>query len=221
MILAPRPRSDHRTARTATVSRRRRSRPSGRSGTRWPRCPPSGPAASTCWSATNSWCPARASSWPPSASRQCCTATRWRHDDHLHLPRAHRLPDRGDDRDAVSSRPGTPGRRRFRLHRPADRGTAQAEGVGVHQRTVRQDRRAATGPGAGVFRPAGGSRLGAGAAWSGGGRIQPAKRRRDPADDPDARGPGRLSDSGRSACAIVCRPIWIASAAPPRASPAG
>ena len=112
---------------------------------------------------------------------------------------AHRLPHRRDDRDAVPARPGRSHRRRVRLHRAAAGGAAEAEGVGVHQREVRQDRGARAGPRAGVLGSAGRPRRRTRAARHHRRHLQPAIGRRDPADDPHARRPRRLPARGRAA----------------------
>ena len=128
------------------------------------------------------------------------------------LSRTHRLPDRGNDRDAVPPRAGRSHRRRVRLHRASAGGAAEAEGLGVHQRAVRQDRGAAAGSGARVLRSAGRSRRRAGPARHRRRDVQPAIGRRDPADDPDARRPGRLSGRRPSSSPTISRPISSASA---------
>ena len=58
-----------------------------------------------------------------------------------HIPIPHRLPDGGDDRDALPARGGGPDRRGVGLHLPPARGAEEAEGLRVHQRPLRQDRR--------------------------------------------------------------------------------
>ena len=84
-----------------------------------------------------------------------------------------------------------PRRRRVGLYGAAARGAAEAEGLGVHQRAVRQDRGARARPGARVLRSAGGHRRRADPARPHGRGVQSAERRRDPADDPHARRPRR------------------------------
>src|SRR5438093_12484403 len=46
------------------------------------------------------------------------------------IPRAHRLSDGRDDRDALPARAGRSSRGRLRLHGPAARGAPEAEGLG-------------------------------------------------------------------------------------------
>ena len=104
-------------------------------------------------------------------------------------------------------------RRRFRLHRPSPRGTAETEGLGVHQRALRQDRSAAAGPGARLFRSPGRPRRGTGPARHRRRDVQPAIDCRNPADDPDAGRPGRLSAG--------CRAARRRSRSRPRADPRG
>ena len=61
------------------------------------------------------------------------------------LSRTHRLPHRGDDRDAVPPRRGRAHRRHLGLHRaPAAGAAREAEGFRFHQREDRPHRRAST-----------------------------------------------------------------------------
>ena len=113
---------------------------------------------------------------------------------HEQLPLAHRLPDRGDDRDALPARRGRPRRRRLGLHGPAAGGAPEAARVGVHSRALREDRGAQAGPRPRLLRSAGGHRRRARSARPPGRGLQPAQRRRNPADDPDARRAGRRAD---------------------------
>ena len=66
-------------------------------------------------------------------------------DTHEPLPFPHRLPDRRNDRDAVSAGRRTSRRRCIRLHRATAGGATQAESLRVHQRQVRPDRSAPAG----------------------------------------------------------------------------
>ena len=86
---------------------------------------------------------------------------------------------------------------------PPARGAAEAEGLGVHQRAVRQDRGAQAGPGARVLGSAGRHRARADPARLSRLHLQPAQRRRDPPDDPDRRRAGR--PGGRRRRARVAR----------------
>ena len=122
------------------------------------------------------------------------------------LSRTHRLPDGRDDRDAVPARPGRSHCRRVRLHRPSAGGAAETEGLGVHQRAVRQDRGAPPGSGAGLLRSPGRPRRRAGPARHCRRDVQPAIDCRNPADDPDAGRPGRLSDRRRSSSPTISKP---------------
>ena len=94
------------------------------------------------------------------------------------LSAADRLPDRGDDRNAVSARRGRPRGRRLRLHGAAARGPAQAARVGVHQRPLRQDRSAAPRPDPRLLGSPGRHRRRADQARLSGDGVQPAQRRR-------------------------------------------
>ena len=85
---------------------------------------------------------------------------------------------------SISSVRGGSRCRSLRLYGASAGGAAEAEGVGVHQREVRQDRSAAAGSRARRFRSAGRSRRRAREARHPGRRVQSAQRRRDPADDP-------------------------------------
>ncbi len=134
------------------------------------------------------------------------------------LPESHRLPDRRDDRDAVPARPGPSHRRRVGLHGASAGGAIEAEGLGVHQRAVRQDRVAAAGSGARVLGFAGRSHGGAHPSWPHRRHVQSALRRRDSADDSDARRPGRLSGGRRTPGRALSRPTSTGSAPPPRDS---
>ena len=64
-------------------------------------------------------------------------------------PDTHRLSHRGDHRDALPARRGRAHRRHLGLHRaPAARAAREAEGLRIHQREDRQDRRIEAGSGA-------------------------------------------------------------------------
>ena len=76
---------------------------------------------------------------------------------------------------------------------------AEAEGIGVHQRALRQDRGAAARSHPGVLRPAGGHRRRAHPARPCGRDVQPAQHRRDPPDDPDGGRARRLRRPRRGA----------------------
>ena len=115
-------------------------------------------------------------------------------------PDAHRLPHRGDHRDALPAGRGCAHRRHLGLHRAAAaRAPGEAAGVRVHEREDRQDRRAAARPRARVLRPAGRHRRGADARRHRSARVQSPQRRGDPAHDRDARRHGRLRGEGRGA----------------------
>ena len=98
---------------------------------------------------------------------------------------------------------------------------AEAEGLGVHQREVRQDRGARARPRARVLRSPGGPRRGAGPARHRRRRLQPAHRRRDPADDPMLGGLVGCQARGRAARRSARPPISTASASRPRGFPRG
>ena len=72
---------------------------------------------------------------------------------------------------------------------------AEAEGLGVHQRALRQDRSAATRPHPRVLRSAGRHRRRADPPRAHGRHVQSAQHRRDPADDSDGRRARRLRRS--------------------------
>ena len=98
----------------------------------------------------------------------------------------------------------------------------QAQGVGVHQRPLRQDRRAEAGPDSRLLGSAGRHRRRADSARLPGDDVQPAEHRGNPADDPDrrrARRPaGRRGGPGRVARARAAgHPAARGFAAPPSA----
>ena len=107
---------------------------------------------------------------------------------------AHRLLDRGDHRDSVPARPGRPRSSASRATRSGRRRRAQKPRISAFI-NARFDKIEAlrAGPGPGLLRSPGGSRGGADPPRHCGRHLQPAIGRRNPADDPDARRPGRLS----------------------------
>ena len=72
------------------------------------------------------------------------------------LPGAHRLPHRGDHRDALPAGRGAAHRRHLGLHRaPGARAAREAPGFALSSREDREDPRAEARPGARLLRPAG------------------------------------------------------------------
>ena len=122
-------------------------------------------------------------------------------------PAAHRLPDRGDDRVALSARRGAPHRRHLGLHgAAAPRPRREAAGLGVPRRPDRQDRRRCepdlvigfSDMQAAARRPADPRR-------PRGARHQPAQRRRDLLDAAAGRRPGRRARPRRGAGSRAAR----------------
>ena len=81
----------------------------------------------------------------------------------------------------------------------------EAEGVVVPARPLREDRGARARPDPRVLGSAGGDHQRARAARLSGVHLQPAQRRRDPADDPRARRHRRRAGEGGGARAAICR----------------
>ncbi len=103
------------------------------------------------------------------------------------VPEADCLSDRRNHRDALPPRRRRTHRWHLRLHGAAARGAAEAEGVVVPARALREDRGAQTRSDPRILGPAGGDYQRARAPRAAGVHLQSAQRRRDSADGPRAR----------------------------------